>query len=356
MTPGAGLRLYTIDLLRFLAAIAVVFYHYTARPSHNDFPNLAQLTQFGYLGVPLFFMISGFVIFASAEKGSASQFVISRATRLFPAFWVGVTVTALIIYLTERSHTPISQYLANMTMLNDYLGVKNIDGVYWTLQAELKFYFCVFLLLTLGLFSKHKLWLSGWLALTTLYTFTKQPFFFPWLINPNYSAYFISGIAFYLIYKEGGSKYNLMVLITAMALCLYHSHHQASEFITLSKRSDFWVVAGFITAFHLTFLLIALRKWTLAPAATYTMLGGITYPLYLIHNRAGKSLLDTYSTSESYSIMAFAMTVGALLLAYLIYRFIEPPLAKILKASLKKVVAKIIPAPKNALPTQPPTT
>jgi peptidoglycan/LPS O-acetylase OafA/YrhL len=78
-----------------------VLYHYTARGEITSFPLLAPLTQFGYLGVPLFFMISGFVISASAENRTPSEFVISRITRLFPAYWFGVAFTLIAIYLLE---------------------------------------------------------------------------------------------------------------------------------------------------------------------------------------------------------------------------------------------------------------
>ena len=68
-------RLYEIDLFRFFAAIAVVFYHYGFRGWMADdlsrvaAPGLAPLVQYGYLGVDLFFIISGFVILLTAGRG-----------------------------------------------------------------------------------------------------------------------------------------------------------------------------------------------------------------------------------------------------------------------------------------------
>ena len=67
------LRFYEIDLLRLLAALAVVFYHYTYRGymannySPVAFPALAPVTKYGYLGVELFFIISGYVVLRSAQ-------------------------------------------------------------------------------------------------------------------------------------------------------------------------------------------------------------------------------------------------------------------------------------------------
>ena len=84
-------RVHEIDLLRLLAALAVVFYHYGFRGyaadgmTHMPYPLLAPLAMYGYLGVQLFFMISGFVILMTASSGGLKSFVISRVVRLYPA-------------------------------------------------------------------------------------------------------------------------------------------------------------------------------------------------------------------------------------------------------------------------------
>ena len=71
-----GHRVGELDLLRFLAALAVVLYHYTFRGFSNGdmstmpYPLLVPVTKYGSLGVELFFMISGFVILMSASSGS----------------------------------------------------------------------------------------------------------------------------------------------------------------------------------------------------------------------------------------------------------------------------------------------
>ncbi|EAQ8060912.1 acyltransferase, partial [Salmonella enterica] len=84
-------RINEIDLLRFVAAMAVVFFHYAFRGYAADgmsimpYPSLAPVSKYGFLGVQLFFMISGFVILMSASHGSIQNFTISRMVRLYPA-------------------------------------------------------------------------------------------------------------------------------------------------------------------------------------------------------------------------------------------------------------------------------
>lgn len=98
-------RYYGLDLLRFLAALAVVLYHYTFRAYNSDnlspvrYEELGQLTRYGYLGVQLFFMISGYVILLSMQGKTVRQFLIARMQRLFPAFWVACTLTFLVVRL-----------------------------------------------------------------------------------------------------------------------------------------------------------------------------------------------------------------------------------------------------------------
>ncbi|MGP4018699.1 acyltransferase family protein [Saccharopolyspora sp. 5N708] len=154
---GRPARLHEIDLLRITAALAVVFYHYTFSGfgkglTEVDFPSASEFTRYGYLGVDLFFVISGFVVLMSALNRKPEQFVISRIVRLYPAYWVAVTLTSIVSVLFSPDLFPVSpvQYLANMTMFNSPLGVASVDVVYWTLWAEPRFY-----LLTYPLYLVH---------------------------------------------------------------------------------------------------------------------------------------------------------------------------------------------------------
>ena len=172
----ARIRVNELDLLRFIAALSVVFFHYTFRGYTADamtimpYPTLAPISKYGYLGVELFFMISGFVILMTAASGSLRKFIISRFVRLYPAFWVccSLTFIATILIGGHRYTASVYQYLINMTMLNSFIGVPSIDGVYWTLFIELKFYAFVALVLLIGQIDEAQLFLCLWLAVTIL--------------------------------------------------------------------------------------------------------------------------------------------------------------------------------------------
>ena len=108
-------RLVEVDALRGLAALAVVLFHYTTRFTELFAPNPPPTFSFpdGHYGVNLFFIISGFVIFMTLEKTSRPMdFVVSRFSRLFPAYWVAIILTLSITHLlglpVHQSHRPVA--------------------------------------------------------------------------------------------------------------------------------------------------------------------------------------------------------------------------------------------------------
>src|ERR1700730_15593970 len=165
-------RLYEIDLLRITAALAVVFYHYTfsgyaGHLTSIAFPALSTVTRYGYLGVDMFFTISGFVVLLSAWGRRPHEFVISRIVRLYPAYWVAVTITAIVAITLSHGLFKVTptQYVANLTMINSLPHIANVDVVYWTLWTEIRFYVLVFVLAWIGITRTRVvtvLWL--WLA------------------------------------------------------------------------------------------------------------------------------------------------------------------------------------------------
>src|SRR3569833_1330911 len=156
-------RLREIDALRIGAAVAVMVYHYTF--AHTVFGGVSQVTRLGFLGGDLFFVISGFGSPLSAFGRTPRQFAASRAARLYPAFWVAVTLTtAGSILLSSADHISVVRYLTNLTMFNALADQPNIDVVYWTLWAEMRFYFLV-LLLTLVKVTKQRVLTALWVWL-----------------------------------------------------------------------------------------------------------------------------------------------------------------------------------------------
>jgi peptidoglycan/LPS O-acetylase OafA/YrhL len=203
-------RLEVLDGLRFVAAMMVVAYHFTAmqhvwggrRPVNDIFPH--QPAAYGWLGVYLFFLISGFVICMSSWGRGVEAFWVSRAVRLYPAYWLSVVVVAVVLTIWPYIDRPVGwrNTLVNLTMVQQPLHVPDVAEVYWTLWAELRFYLLftlvvwsgltyrrvvTFCLAWLGAVAAAKVMLPGGIVHTVLMT--------------NYAPLFIAGIAFYLMHR-----------------------------------------------------------------------------------------------------------------------------------------------------------
>jgi len=124
MPPSAGSpsRVEALDLLRLVAVLGVVLYHFGFwGPAAHGVPQvalpwLAPVAKYGFLGVPGFFVISGFVIAYSAEGRTATGFAIARFSRIYPTFVFCMTLTSLAIAVLGVPHfdTSVKQWLANL--------------------------------------------------------------------------------------------------------------------------------------------------------------------------------------------------------------------------------------------------
>src|SRR4051812_36390188 len=152
--PGRGDRhYYGLDLMRFVAAWLVVFYHFgqfdwkypSAHPPPNEvaFPFLHRMTAIGSVGVEIFFLISGFVIAGSAVGQTPSHFAFRRAIRILPALWICSILSFIARASTGESISSLTTALLNSVLLSPR--GPYIDGVVWTLVVEGVFYALIFL-------------------------------------------------------------------------------------------------------------------------------------------------------------------------------------------------------------------
>jgi peptidoglycan/LPS O-acetylase OafA/YrhL len=114
-----------------------------------QFPQLAPYSWWGWVGVEIFFVISGFVISYSSANATFGRFVRSRFLRLFPSILVCSAITLAIFLATDL--LPFSKAVEAFwkTVVIWPLGGW-LDGVYWTLSVELTFYIIVAAFLLLG--------------------------------------------------------------------------------------------------------------------------------------------------------------------------------------------------------------
>lgn len=340
-------RYAELDLFRFFAAFSVLVFHYQAKyiESYNGYSiqaaYLYEFTKFGYLGIDLFFIISGFVIFASTFERTGFQFAVSRITRLYPTFWVCCSITVLIVLLLEskENHSTLTQWLANLTLFNTHLGVENIDGIYWTLGIEIKFYFCIFLLLIFNLLQYYRIWISIWLAMTVSYLLTKQPFFFHRIISPEYSSYFIAGVVFFLARQNGYRPFYIITLIISFLVSLSYANKTISGFILHYGISiyDRIIMSAILFCMYWIFYLVSVRRISLQSSTILLAIGGMTYPLYLLHNRAGKAIYDYFKGPIPSPILLILIAILMLFMSLIIHIFLEKRISDRLKSALMHI-------------------
>jgi peptidoglycan/LPS O-acetylase OafA/YrhL len=294
-------RVPELDLLRFIAATSVVIYHLMTGPIIGGRPDYDYLGigqaffQFGFLGVHLFFMLSGFVILWSSESRTAGQFVLSRIARLYPSFWVCMLLTAtVLVALGSKSAPSARTVLVNLTMIPTQLGATAVDGVYWTLWVELRFYLLVFVVLITRTMQHVERWITVWLIACILANLGLAPRWLEFAAMAQLAPFFISGCLFYLIRSRGPSFLRLSAATASCVLCAVDAVRDQSGFIHGTRypvgTMTSVVIVCAIIAFHLAMLVIALKPQILPASRWWYILGSLTYPLYLIHNMVAKAL------------------------------------------------------------------
>lgn len=149
-------RVNNFDLVRLLAALQVALVHATVhlKPSGVN----AQIVEFGYRlfpGVPIFFVVSGFLISRSFELSvSIGDYYRNRCLRIFPAMWICLVISAGAILAcgagaigTVSTGDWLFWWAAQMSAFQAYsplflkpIGVGELNFSLWTIPIELEFY------------------------------------------------------------------------------------------------------------------------------------------------------------------------------------------------------------------------
>lgn len=345
-------RLYVLDGLRLVAALYVVAYHYTAfdlhephpwgRPVHEVFPFFSRIGSYGFLGVNLFFLISGFVICMTAWGRTPKEFLISRVTRLFPAYWFAILATTAFAVLFGgswlRYGRSFAQVTTNLTMLQDPLKVMDADGVYWTLWIELTFYLLFLAVVHLGLTYKRVVSFAAIWLISGVVAGDSGSSVLATLTMPGEAPYFCAGLAMYLMYRYGADLITLGLTGLCWLLCMHQLTLQLPGVgNNVGHPLRFAVAAAFVTACYAVLLAAATHRLDWVRWSGLTTAGALTYPLYLLHEHIGWGLIAHFHDRIPAWLLVGGLTVGFLYTAWLVHRFVERPVARFLKRGLMKV-------------------
>lgn len=311
-----------LDLIRFFAAALVMIYHLSywdwvqpgvvnGIPYRNAFSPMFPITSAAWVGVPIFFVLSGFVISLSATGRKPSSFAISRILRLYPAAWVCGLILGILAMYNGDSSDLLGRIIRSISLwpLGPWL-----SGVYWTLAIEIVFYSTFFLgmvinshnvgiriawILTLSNIAYLVLRIADRLTgghFSGMLNFFQSPAGSLFLLSRG--CYFAFGIALWAHSIQGWTR-----SVVALTIC---SAGTSSVFLFLE---DFYLVQTSDLPRWWAFSPLAL--WGLATAvliyatsanniftkvspilrAAIRVMGLMTYPLYLLHANLGNAIM-----------------------------------------------------------------
>lgn len=317
-------RLTELDSLRGIACLMVFFFHHSIRFIPND---KHFLFHFGYLGVDLFFIISGFVIYLTLERTNYwMDFIVNRCSRLYPAYWLAVLITFLAVNYSPFSSKeyPNFMLISNLTMFQHWIGIQDIDLAYWTLNLELSFYFFMFVIFLLRGIKYYKLLtLIMLLPIWLNYVFPGLDMLnglFDFFTFFRFGHLFAAGIVFYNVFKRKGSFKVIDGIL--LILCFISG--------ILVRKESVIIEQIHIAVFFFLFILLVKDKLSWISHPVLLFYGQISYVLYLIHENVGLEVLKFFNY---WSLENWYVTRGLLLLFFTVICFListlyEKPMQK----------------------------
>ena len=355
------MRIQFLDGFRGLAILLVMLFHaYVPRPDvypYGDIYAEFPLFKLGWLGVQLFFLISGFVIFMTLDKTQTfKRFLFKRWLRLFPA----MLIASILIYSTlpifhERPDgipPNIWSILPGLTFTlptwwSKLLGfdIPLMESAFWSLYVEVKFYviagFVYYFLGRKYLMPVLVALFAFWIIVFNLSTVFESRVLeiLSILINAlslKQFGWFAAGALFYIYFQSKENKW-FSYAIVVMLISAVTVRIEALGF-------DAEVIAGsiFISAlFALSFKSNLLQK--ILQNKGLVFIGFISYPLYLIHENATTSMIVKMADFAPWLhpfLTPYLPMIMVVFVAYIIARYLEPILIKLF--SFKKQVTTVL--------------
>lgn len=341
-----------VDALRGCAALVAAVYHcleiidrrMPEDPAAFYFRSLNDHFDLGKMAVVVFFMVSGYLIPQSLDRGTLSSFTIKRFFRLYPTYWLSIAVYLLLLPWLGQAIVPTAQrVLINLTMFQGFVGVPDLIGVFWTLQIELSFYLLCMLLFAAGLFTSAR-----------------------WRVAP---AATIAALLMASARLSSGVKLPVALclaiglMFVADALRRRDAHYgKCMAFFLALLPVTCWLAYGGDAARYLVSYLVGIgvfvladygRAWRGFSSPGFTWLANSSYGMYLLHPSIGFAVLLTLLRWQVPSGMAlFAALAVAALSSHFVYVFVEEPFIGLghRLSKRKSVVVTGIELPRNEEP------
>jgi peptidoglycan/LPS O-acetylase OafA/YrhL len=341
-----------LDQLRALAVLAVVAHHLHV---HTGLP-MPYLDRFGgLLGVQLFFVLSGYLISASAAQHTLGHYAVHRMMRIFPAYWVAFGLMALAVSWRlppERIVEHPGAFLLSLANLQQLHAVALLEmdvlSVSWSLTVEVLWYAVAPLVLLLVrrnagatflvllAISTTWTWLANRGALTPLYaggladlSRTPLPGQLHVLINSAFPAQLV-------FFGLGALVYRYRERMAAVPLAVW----PALALLGLGSlpwHTGWPLVTGLISGIGLTALFLWLLRSPEWPLRPLQFTGRISYSIYLLHFPI---IVGAYKRFGHLGPVHHLITLTLIFAAaWLLYRWVEQPAMRQARAWTRPVRA-----------------
>ncbi len=313
--PPAADRIVFANQLRGLCVLAVMLVHYAvvaqfmrqavawvvAAPPLDTplspvgtwlYPPWLDLGKFG---VGAFFLISGFVIPFSLRRSGMGSFLLARALRIYPTFWMALLLEGCTIAASGRYwHRPpafgLDAYLVNGLLFATLLGHLTVDWVSWTLSVEVGFYLLAALLRPALL--SFRVWplvafAAAALAVNALQGRAAIRLPVPLVSGLMYVGYILIGTLFHYRYRGAISRRRLAAGVLGLGAIFFASYAlgpTAGDVRSLRTASFGLAILVFAACYRM--------RGRFRPNRLLDGLAAISYPLYLIHSAFGFTVLS----------------------------------------------------------------
>jgi peptidoglycan/LPS O-acetylase OafA/YrhL len=341
--------------VRFLAALAVVTHHF-ARPAN---PYLKAANEHGFIGVTLFFILSGFILTYTyfsepgSMKGSARMFWSARFARIYPMYLVAMVLMAPLVLAWSTSGHAWQSGLAAFVLVQAWISVGfcewNPPG--WSLSAE-AFFYLIFPLAIKALSACSRRRMIGLLVLFWAAALTAPIIYLVngavdrdfWMFNPLVRLpEFLMGMTVGVLWMERDDKQFVLPKLTAeISLAVLLA-------VLCIPMHEAYVMNGACAPLMLLIILgLANGEGLLARILStkfLVVLGGASYSLYIIHWPVwyeARSVLEKLHVRLDPNSTFWLITLGVLIPAsYICFRYIEEPVNKTLRKRFSSMLPQV---------------